>query len=534
MKPEHKKYIIENIREYSPREMAQKLNIRESKVRKFLERHKDKIQAGPPVENLTEKFFGHSIGQNQAIFFIILIIIMGFIVYANSLSGGFIWDDEQLVVENSYIRDGSHLSDIFTKSIGAGSEKECNYYRPLQQISYFLDFFLYQLNPFGYHLTNILLHIGVALGLFWLMRLFYFDNLLAALTALLFVVHPVHTEAVSYISGRADPLGTLFLLLAFIAYIKSLSTRNMLPRALAILSYALALLSRESSLILPFLLLLYHYCFRKKIESGFFATIAAMTFVYIFLRTTVLKFVSFENPVASTVFERIPGFFAAMAGYAKLLILPFGLHMEYGNGLFSPINPAVLIGVFLVVFLLIFFVRRKRGPDTIVFGTAWFFIALLPFSNIYPLNAYMAEHWLYISSMGFFLVLAKCFLLFANACERTRNFILGCLICLIAFYSYMAIRQNAYWNDPVNFYERTLTYAPHSARLYTNLGKEYEARGRKDEAIAMHKKAIALKADYAEAYNNLANVYTSIGRDAEAVDLFKKALSIDTKYADKY
>jgi hypothetical protein len=193
------------------------------------------------------------------IFQILLILVLGFLVYSSSLSGDFIWDDYLLVKYNTHIKTISYLPRLFLEDIGAGKNEKSCAYRPLQMASYCLDYQFWRLNIFGYHLANVLLHIFTALALFWLVSILFGDRLLAFWTSILFVVNPLHTEAVAYISGRADLLAGVFVLLGFIFYIKQTKTPNTWVFWLMIASYFLALFSKENSLIFFLVILLYHY-----------------------------------------------------------------------------------------------------------------------------------------------------------------------------------------------------------------------------------------------------------------------------------
>ena len=156
---------------------------------------------------------------------ILIIVILGSLVYANSLGGEFIWDDLSFIRDNAFLKDWSNVPHIFTETattsmdVGGGSVRY-NLYRPLQWLTFMADYSVWKLNPLGYHLTNIFLHISAALILFWFIALLFRSRMLSFLTALFFVIHPVHTEAVAYISGRADPLGLIFMLSSFGFYIK--------------------------------------------------------------------------------------------------------------------------------------------------------------------------------------------------------------------------------------------------------------------------------------------------------------------------
>jgi type IV pilus biogenesis/stability protein PilW len=461
---------------------------------------------------------------------VILIAVLGSVAYGNSLNGKFVWDDQFLVKENIYIKNWSTLSKVFHEDIAAGAGRKNNFYRPVQMLSYMIDYSLWGLDERGYHLTNLILHLLVAIGVWWMATMLFGDRILAFFAGSLFVVHPIQVEAVSYISGRADPLSALFMLLTLIFYIRHLDSKN--TGALVFMSgfYVLALLSRENSLILPFLILLYHYAFRRRLARVSFLVLAGIAFAYILIRITVLRTLL---PAASTaLFQRIPGFFVAIATYAKLLLLPFDLHMEYGSKLFLVTDHKALAGA-LILALLLICAFMKRGDRVLFFSVSWFLLALLPNSNLYPINAYMAEHWLYLPSIGFFLIIAKGL----SALRKNRGAqVVGAAlaVALISFYSYLTIRQNAYWEAARTFYERTLRYAPDSARVCNNLGLIYRELGRTEEAVALYKKAMEIDPKFAEAYNDLGLAYVDIGRYEDAVALFKKAIEIEPTFAEAY
>ena len=354
MKPEHKQYILHNINQKSVKGIAQELGIKQRKIRKFLQRHRQKkrqVDAETQSKTILKK--------STILVSLILIIALGFAVYINSINGEFVWDDEHLIDRNLYIKDWSHIHKIFTKDIRAGAGREGHCYRPFQMLTYMFDYSLWRLDVRGYHLTNILLHILVALSIFWLINILYDNWLLSLFTGMLFVAHPIHTEAVAYISGRADSLAALFMLLCLILYIKQIRSKGLSLYLLALLSYVLALLSRESSLIIPVLLILYHYCFKQRLKLGKLLPILGISFIYIVLRLTVLKSLLLNLPYSATLWQRTPGFFVAITSYLRLLFLPFNLHMEYGDITFGLTDPPAIGGLVILVSAL-FYAFKKR------------------------------------------------------------------------------------------------------------------------------------------------------------------------------
>lgn len=528
MKPKEKKYILDNAAKKSPKEIAKDLGLKERRVRRFIEEGLKHKKSAPSPQAT-----GPSVNKKVIILSIALIIILGLAVYANSLGGKFLWDDSNLIVNNVYIGNWSNLPKFLVNTIGYGAGVKSNSYRPFQMFTYFFDYSCWKLNPFGYHITNVILHILAALALYWLINTLFGNSALSLFTAALFAVHPVNTEAVSYISGRADPLAAVFILLSFVFYVKQYVRDDIKGCFLCVLSYLFALFSKENSLILPLLLLLYHSAFRVRPKIKALLPILIVTLGYIFLRATVLNFAEFNEGFQGALFERIPGFFAAITTYLRLLILPIDLHMEYTYKLFSFTDPRVLFGAAASVVLVVYALMNKRKHDLIFFSVFWFFITLLPQSNLYPTNAYLAEHWLYLPSIGFFLILAK---VIYGSSERLniRYAGIAAMLVLISFYSYLTIRQNYYWKEPVAFYERTLRYAPDSKRLCNDLGTAYFFNGKYEKAAELFKRSIEIDPSGASSYNNLGGVYNKLGKNEEAVVLFKKATELSPDLTDAY
>ena len=150
--------------------------------------------------------------------------ILGFTIYVNSLEGEFIWDDHVLIANNKYIESWNYIPEIFSQDIGAPAGERYNFYRPVQILTYKIDYLIWRFDAGGFRLTNIIIHILAVLCIYWFFSIIFKDSLLSFWASLLFLVHPVHTGAVYYISGRPDLLALLFMLLCYIFYIKSLGS----------------------------------------------------------------------------------------------------------------------------------------------------------------------------------------------------------------------------------------------------------------------------------------------------------------------
>ena len=465
---------------------------------------------------------------------VIVIVLAGLATYANSFSNEFVWDDYDLIKNNIYIKSWSRLPKIFSTDIAAGGGEKYNFYRPLQMLTYMVDYSLWRLEVRGYHLTNTVLHILAALAVFWLIFLVTGKSFIALATALLFVVHPVHTEAVAYISGRADSLSLIFILVSFICYMKGLKRQRAWLNIVMLISYVCALLSRENALILPFLILLYHGVFEKRVLSRSMGMLAMVACVYALMRLTLLGELMPHTVSSSTVLQRVPGMFVALASYLRLLLLPMNLHMEYGNKLFAFSDPRVWAGVGLTAAAVWYLSRRQKTNRTISFSVAWFFVAFLPIANLYPLIiAYMAEHWLYIPSIGFCLGVSYGIWRFSVK-KDMQVLATAVLAALVIFYSALSIKQNTRWKNPLTLYTWTLAHAPESVRTLTSLGVTYKAMGKEEEAIQCYEKAQNLDPEYVSAIISLAVLYNGSGHKQKAIELYQKVLSMRPNHAKAY
>jgi Tfp pilus assembly protein PilF len=296
--------------------------------------------------------------------------------------------------------------------------------------------------------------------------------------------------------------------------------------------YSMALLSKESSLVFPVVLIVFNLLF----GTGTWRRCWVMIFisaVYGIFRLTALSHIPFIVPVDADIYGRIASFFAAVPEYVRLLVMPFGLHMEYGAARYTFANIRAISGVFIFsvsILAALGLARRRPGMSFFIF---WFFIFLIPYANIYPLKAYMAEHWLYVPSMGFIAVAA----VFLSRIFKKIKSAAVPLIFIMAFFVFLAcatVYQNRFWKDTLTFYHRVLQYSPDSKRAYNNLGLLYYERGQADDAEKYFKKSLEIDPDYPQAHNNLANAYILKGWTEEAIKHFKAAVKLKPDFGRAY
>ncbi|MDD5465433.1 MAG: tetratricopeptide repeat protein [Candidatus Omnitrophica bacterium] len=447
-------------------------------------------------------------------FVFILITAVCFLAYFNSLSNPFIWDDQALVVKNTLIRSARNLPLSFTNDLYFGVASGSNFYRPLQTISYIFDYHFWQLNPFGYHLTNVILQAAVSFLVFLLVFKLLANLAVSIAAASMFAASPLHTEAVTYISGRAEMLVGFFVILALLFFIRSQETfrRRSLFYIFSVFSFFVALLSKEVAIVFPFIICGYAFYFlrgRLKEKYYFVKNIAPFFLIsisYLLLRLSFFKFATLRPPALANVawFVRLSVLPKVILTYFKLLILPVNLHMNH-----ELLRPTSIAGILIAVFFLgviLFTCWRylKYRPENKVaaFMLFWALVFFIPQSGIFPINAFVAEHFIYLSSISFFMLLA-CIL---HKTLRRELFILSAgLFC--AFYILLTAGRNFEWKNPVVFYKNIIKYSPASFQAHNNLGLEYEYRGKFDQARLEYKRALEIKPDLIEARANLANLY---------------------------
>ncbi|MFA5096694.1 MAG: hypothetical protein WC478_05080, partial [Candidatus Omnitrophota bacterium] len=383
------------------------------------------------------------------------------IVYANSLPNPFIWDDEGIVLKNPYLASWANLPKAFTSDLYPGITAGSNFYRPLQTVSYIWDYHLWELEPFGYHLTNIILQALVSFLVFLFSRVILKDIKAAFAAALLFALHPVHTEAVAYISGRAEMLMAIFVLSSLLLFIRG-------NRGLSLAAFIGALLSKELAAVFPLVILAYLFFYqdggrRPGAGRGLkqILPFLLIDLIYLFLRSGVLSFATIRPPALTQypLLLRILVFPEVLFTYLKLFIVPLDLHMSWT--VFRPVGLLAVSGSVLLLIAICLgcasILKNYRRGRAAAFMLAWFFIFLIPQSGLLPINAFVAEHFIYLSSISFFMLLAYALRKFLR-----RGVFIFAVAGFALFYGLLTYTRNFDWRDPLVFYAKILKYSPGS------------------------------------------------------------------------
>ena len=488
---------------------------------------------------------------------VILIIVLTALVYANSLNNTFVLDDSSVILGNDFIKSWKNFPLIFTRTYltpfvnelvdhSLGSQETS--YRPVVTASYFIDYSLWKLNPFGYHLTNLLLHIFNAILVYFLVFFITGELPIALFSSLLFALHPVNTEAVNVISFRDDLLSFSFFISSLFLYLK-LDRYTGKGKFLIYISslglFALALFSKEMAMTLPLVILLYEGIFNHKFKLRYLGYFFVL-FFYLWVRFFLMR--NFTEPEAlypgGSFFTGIITIFNVLAVYLKYLLLPVGVHYILSGDPHlvsrSLFEPRVLFSAILVLFIFTAAIKIRRGSKVAAFSILWFFITLLPVVNIWPIRNFIAMRYLYIATPGISLLLAS-ILFRLNGLKVFHGWpgiwqgpARSILAAVLIFYSSLTIIRNSVWKSDASLWKDMLTYYPSSYLVYYNLGLCYTKIGAADAAITLLEEAARLKPDYYQVYRNLGLCYLSKRMPDRAIKEFKQSLKLAPHSADIY
>ncbi|MBW2976154.1 tetratricopeptide repeat protein [Candidatus Woesearchaeota archaeon] len=506
--------------------------------------------------------------KNKIIIPILFVILLSLFSYLNIFRNEFVWDDHVYILDNGDIRSVSNVKLFFTQDVDG-------LYRPLRSMHYALVYSIAGKNELLYHLNSIFLHTLVSIIVFLIV--FEIANKKAALLAsLIFAAHPIHTERVANITAGFDLLGIFFMLLSFYLYIKFTKSNNKKYFLFSLFLFIIALFSSEEAIVLPLLIVLYELCFNRdefikklknKIIKNYLAFFIA-ALVYAVLRFFILGIKGrIEGYLAGSFYLTMLTMPKVFVYYIYLLIFPANLALFHDiKAASSFFEPEVLISLVIlatIIFLTLKFYRNK----VLFFSVFWFFIALLPFSNLVPLQVFMAERYLYVPSIAFsFLVsyfLFAAYNKFKN--KKIRRYgVIFFIILLLIFYSGRTIARNADWKNDLTLWSRTVETNPGSSRAHDNLGFTYERMGDNEKALEEFKTAVGLQPNdyralanlgvayakieaynesiaaleksigikrYHKTYDKLGLVYAEIGAEEKAIEQFKEATKIEPRYS---
>ena len=396
---------------------------------------------------------------NLRLVFLTLLILVAF---GNTLNHGFVWDDHSIIESNPVLQSLGNIPKFFMmEDIADGST---GYYRPMTYISFTLDRAIWGANPVGYNITNLLLHILVALLFYRLVAALFKREELAFAAAIIFALHPITAETVNFhAGGRNTLLSAFFALFSLLLYLKE-------KRVASVACFTMAIFSKEFALLLPAVFLLYDTTINKeKIRWVWYLPYLAATAGYLALRSSAVASNAnlLKSALISENFWIVP---QTIIGYLKLMAFPFGVQTMYDVNNQVTWTSFIINTLLVLALVAIAVVFRKRRE--VLFSVSLFLLFLLPVTNIFPLGtAMMADRYAYFSLFGFALALAYCI------CLVKKQAAVAVLALLAIVFLAVNVQRNASWKDDVSLFTQMIKDAPLMCVGYQNLGYAYYNNG---------------------------------------------------------
>jgi len=515
------------------------------------------------------------------------LVVASFAIYANVLSGEFVWDDRALFEEHFDVWKFENIRQLLTSQDNLFEDRYTGYYRPFPNLTFLLDRYLWGQNPFGYHLTNIVFHSLSTLCVYWLALILFQRRGLAFLGALCFAWHPVHCEDVAWINGRNNVLSSFFYLLSFALYLKFTKKEKqwLTYYGLSLFAFLLSMFSKEYALTFPFIVACYEYCLgqghpnQRLLNIGYrIAPYIAIICGYLVVRLIVLPAYGVKFMHWETFWTRVLTVPKTLAIYFRLLILPVNLTAHYETTLVSSILDLELwlpVGIVLCFGCLLYYTYHSSKASFLML--AWLILTLIPVLNLIPLSdigAFVSERYLYLPSAGFCIIAGQ---LLAQPWfawrVRTQKLVIGfsvlCGCLLLQWYAFGTLNRNLAWRSEVVLWRDAIAQDPKSYRPYFNLAVAYRNDGEYEDSLKMFEKAywmapkpegrgiilsnvayvfylarasdmaetnlkeaITLSPDNAAVYNLLGNVYFMEHDFVRALEQYRKALQFDPHSKD--
>jgi len=536
---QQKKYLVSHIKQQSLEEIAKKLKVKTKDIKRYalkrwgkekLKKIRQKHQTKSPTNNLEGavlKFsFAPWLEENRVVIAIQLGLVI--IAYANTLNNGFVSDDIRVIAQNQLLDSPAYFTSL-----------PFRFFRPF--LYYITNQFFGRI-PLFYRLINIFFHSGTVIATHLLVSLLNragqgaspkrrlgsisIDPLAFAAAALL-AIHPIHTEAVTWISGGVYPQYSFFLLVSIILYLLSLKDRRW--QFASWTCFLLGLFSDAKAMVLPIILLALVISFSQykkhwKRLLPFFAASGAWAIIHFLkiprriegLYQTTLSAAPKTNPL-----YQIP---VAITSYLKLILWPSDLTLYHTELQISPVG--LLIRIFLIVGVVTGAVYAYKRQKQVFFWLSFFIITLLPTLTPLGISWIVAERYVYLGALGIYAALAHLAFPLLKT-KESRAVIIVIYLIITAGLLVRTIARNKDWKNEDTLWLAAAKTSPSSHQNHNNLGDLYSRRGNLPKAKEEFIKAVELNPRYAAAYHNLASTQAKLGEIEEAIENYQRAASLD-------
>jgi tetratricopeptide (TPR) repeat protein len=508
---------------------------------------------------------------------ILLIILAALIAYSNTFDVPFDFDDKHNIVNNPKIKDFDY------SKIGR---------RYLGELSFALNYKVHGTDVTGYHIVNLIIHminglLVCLLGRLTLRTPYFWGGrninappadpriiFFSLIPALIFVTHPIETQAVTYIVQRFASLTTLFYMLSIVLYVRSrlsaqgardiggedrvFSARCLPFYLLSIASAVCAMKTKEMSFTLPVIIVIYElFFFRGRTSRSVLYLIPIVLTILII----PLSLTGLDRPMGELIGDMSESTkvqtelsrsdylvtqFRVIVTYIRLLFMPINQNLDYDYPVYSSLLTAeVLLSFILLVCIAafgIYLLYRSRNSVSnaklVSFGIFWFFITLSVESSIIPIEDVIFEHRLYLPSIGFFIAVSAFILMISDKLKEKRiaagRAIIPLFAVIIVVLTGTTYARNQIWKDPVVLWKDIVSKSPGKARPHNNLGKAYWEKGLKDKAFEQYSIAVKIDPMFPQALTNIANMYRERGQLNRALQHYQMAIILSPTYTNAH
>jgi tetratricopeptide (TPR) repeat protein len=482
----------------------------------------------------------------------LLVCLLSFLAYANSLGGDFVFDDTEQIVGNVDIRSWDNLGKAFTTHVWAFRDRPDAlrvpvpppYYRPIFTVLFTVGYHLFGLWPQGWHLLSLLLHVLSSIGVYYVLLLLSGRGQVAAVGALIFAVFPIHVESVSWISGVTDPLFSLFFLASFYFYLRSRATGSRAHLSVSLLLFALSAFSKEPALSMVVLIFIYEMT-RPDVEAlpgisfsqAQAAAIKALPFAlvaaaYLAARYIVLGGLTWKNPHAydgpvGDVLLTLPW---VVVTYISHMLWPFDLSIAYHSSFVTSAASARFLvpAMILVAGAIVLFGFRKRIGRQVWFALALIFVPLLPVLDLRQLSVeyLIFDRYLYLSVAGYGYLVGLALSSIAVKKQQAVWTTAALVVMLVVFIAATA-RENRSWSDSYSLWSNAARIRPGFWAAHYNAALALIDMGRYGEAREALGRAARIAPDEPFIFDSLGRACQAMGDNAAAIENFKLALALD-------
>lgn len=475
--------------------------------------------------------------------FFLLLTVVG--LFYNTLQGDFLNYDDNWLIDQKIIKSPLSLKNI--AAIFTFGNRP--HYSPIRDLSYKLDYIFYKNNPFGYHLTNLLIYLITVILVYKI-----YDFILSPLISkrsiwfwtTIFAIHPIHSEVVAWLAERKGLLAGLFIFSSFYCFILFFDgTKKRVFYFLSILLFIMGLLSKPSALSFPLIIFLYIFLFREQ-QINFKKTIS-LTAPYVLpaIPALIINLLYFKNYIQNYSFKYYFQMGQALWQYLFNFLVPIKLAPIYGFR--KELLPFLICIFSLIIFLLslsciIKITLSDKNKKLIIFSIGWIIISFLPHSNIIPNNIIHADRYFYLPSFGAILLIPllihgiksklfhnKIFSTKTGQAIRLFTSISTILLLLILVY-----RQNAIWKDDFSLWNYNIKIQPESYYAQLSIGNVYTNNKQYSKALQHYLKALELNPESAKTYHAIGFLFYKLTKYDKAVEFYKKSLEYDQHNVDIY